>query len=144
MISETVKVNLVADAEARPVAVLVQKASQFESKVYIQAGDKKINAKSIMGMMRAHENIDIRPIFLRKTLYVPDVALCLLGTHSHTRNVAAVVKLHRMTGKAETLHTRLDSVFDVFAHLTRGMAAKRGVSVVIVDQEYPFFLFFCL
>lgn len=51
MISETVKVNLAADAEARPVAVLVQKASQYESKVYIQSGDKKINAKSIMGMM---------------------------------------------------------------------------------------------
>lgn len=51
MVNETVKVNLVADAEARPVAVLVQKASQYESKVYIQAGDKKINAKSIMGMM---------------------------------------------------------------------------------------------
>lgn len=51
MISKVVKVNLVADAEARPVAVLVQKASQFESKVYIESGDKKINAKSIMGMM---------------------------------------------------------------------------------------------
>lgn len=51
MVSETIKVNLAADAEARPVAVLVQKASQYESKVYIQAGDKKINAKSIMGMM---------------------------------------------------------------------------------------------
>ena len=51
MVNETVKVNLAADAEARPVAVLVQKASQFDSKVYIQSGDKKINAKSIMGMM---------------------------------------------------------------------------------------------
>ncbi|MGN0155329.1 MAG: HPr family phosphocarrier protein [Lachnospiraceae bacterium] len=51
MVSETIKVNLAADAEARPVAVLVQKASQFESKVFIQSGDKKINAKSIMGMM---------------------------------------------------------------------------------------------
>lgn len=51
MVNETVKVNLAADAEARPVAVLVQKASQYESKVYIQSGDKKINAKSIMGMM---------------------------------------------------------------------------------------------
>ena len=51
MCSETVKVNLASDAEARPVAVLVQKASQFESKVYIQSGDKKINAKSIMGVM---------------------------------------------------------------------------------------------
>lgn len=51
MVSKTIQVNLSADAEARPVAVLVQKASQFESKVYIQSGDKKINAKSIMGMM---------------------------------------------------------------------------------------------
>lgn len=51
MVSETIMVNLAADAEARPVAVLVQKASQYESKVYIQAGEKKINAKSIMGMM---------------------------------------------------------------------------------------------
>lgn len=51
MVSKSVKVNLVGDAEARPVAVLVQKASQFESKVYIVSDDKKINAKSIMGMM---------------------------------------------------------------------------------------------
>lgn len=51
MVSKTVKVNLTADAEARPVAVLVQKASQFESKVYIQSGERRINAKSIMGMM---------------------------------------------------------------------------------------------
>lgn len=51
MVSETVCVNLTADAEARPVAVLVQKASQFDSKVFIQSGDKRINAKSIMGMM---------------------------------------------------------------------------------------------
>ena len=43
--------NLTADVEARPVAVLVQKASQFESRVFIQSGDKRINAKSIMGMM---------------------------------------------------------------------------------------------
>lgn len=51
MVSKTIQVNLAADAEARPVAVLVQKASQFESRVYIQSDDKKINAKSIMGMM---------------------------------------------------------------------------------------------
>lgn len=51
MVSKTIKINLAADAEARPVAVLVQKASQFDSKVYIVSNDKKINAKSIMGMM---------------------------------------------------------------------------------------------
>ena len=58
MVSETIKVNLTGDAEARPVAVLVQKASQFESKVYIQSGDKRINAKSIMGMMSLGLNQD--------------------------------------------------------------------------------------
>jgi catabolite repression HPr-like protein len=31
--------------------MLVQVASQFESSVYINADDKKVNAKSIMGMM---------------------------------------------------------------------------------------------
>ncbi len=37
--------------EARPIAMLVQKASQFNSSVYLEVGNKKINAKSIMGMM---------------------------------------------------------------------------------------------
>ena len=37
--------------EARPIAMLVQKASQFNSTVHIEVGKKKINAKSIMGMM---------------------------------------------------------------------------------------------
>ena len=31
--------------------MLVQKASQFTSKVHIEIGNKKVNAKSIMGMM---------------------------------------------------------------------------------------------
>ena len=31
--------------------MLVQEASQYASKVYIQVGEKNINAKSIMGMM---------------------------------------------------------------------------------------------
>ena len=51
MVSKTVTINLSEDAEARPVAVLVQRASQFDSKVFIQSADKQINAKSIMGMM---------------------------------------------------------------------------------------------
>lgn len=51
MISRDVAVNLPADSEARPVAVLVQLASKYESKIYILVKDKRINAKSIMGMM---------------------------------------------------------------------------------------------
>lgn len=39
------------DMEARPIAHLVQEASQYASQVFIEIGNKKINAKSIMGMM---------------------------------------------------------------------------------------------
>jgi catabolite repression HPr-like protein len=51
MASKTVTVNLSREAEARPVAMIVQIASQFESRIFILDKDKKINAKSIMGMM---------------------------------------------------------------------------------------------
>ena len=37
--------------EARPVALLVQVASQYESRIYVEIAEKKVNAKSIMGMM---------------------------------------------------------------------------------------------
>lgn len=37
--------------DGRPIALLVQEASQYASKIYIQIGEKNINAKSIMGMM---------------------------------------------------------------------------------------------
>jgi len=44
-------INIPSGLEARPVALLVQVASQYESKIMVQTGDKQINAKSIMGMM---------------------------------------------------------------------------------------------
>ncbi len=50
MIKKTVTINC-EGLEARPIAMLVQKASQFSSKVHIEVGTKKVNAKSIMGMM---------------------------------------------------------------------------------------------
>lgn len=50
MIKKMVTINC-EGLEARPIAMLVQKASQFSSKVHIEIGTKKVNAKSIMGMM---------------------------------------------------------------------------------------------
>ena len=50
MIKKAVTINC-EGLEARPIAMLVQKASQFSSKVHIEIGNKKVNAKSIMGMM---------------------------------------------------------------------------------------------
>ena len=51
MISKNITINIPTNMEARPVALLVQVASQFESSIYVELQDKKVNAKSIMGMM---------------------------------------------------------------------------------------------
>lgn len=51
MISKEATICLENGLEARPVALLVQVASRFESDIYLEHGDKKVNAKSIMGMM---------------------------------------------------------------------------------------------
>ena len=51
MIKKTVTISNRNGLEARPIAMLVQKASQFNSNIYIEVGTKKVNAKSIMGMM---------------------------------------------------------------------------------------------
>lgn len=51
MIKKPITVQLSNGLEARPVALLVQVASQYESKIYVETENKKVNAKSIMGMM---------------------------------------------------------------------------------------------
>ena len=63
MKKQTVTIQIATGLEARPVAVLVQMASQFESHIYLIRDNKKVNAKSIMGMMtlglNAGESIEI-------------------------------------------------------------------------------------
>lgn len=57
MVQKSIEVKLDNGLEARPVAVFVQIASQYDSSIYVEvegdnnAGNKKVNAKSIMGMM---------------------------------------------------------------------------------------------
>ena len=51
MIKKPITIRLSSGLEARPVAMLVQVASQYESEIYVESGRKKVNAKSIMGMM---------------------------------------------------------------------------------------------
>ncbi|MCQ2539501.1 MAG: HPr family phosphocarrier protein [Acetatifactor sp.] len=51
MTTRSIKVLLDGGMDVRPVALLVQEASKYDSRVYIQMGTKKVNAKSIMGMM---------------------------------------------------------------------------------------------
>lgn len=51
MIRKPVTIRISNGLEVRPIAMLVQVASQFESEIYIENGNKRVNAKSIMGMM---------------------------------------------------------------------------------------------
>ncbi|MCR5421646.1 MAG: HPr family phosphocarrier protein [Lachnospiraceae bacterium] len=51
MKKKSIKIQLENGLEARPIAMLVQVASRYESSIYIETGEKKVNAKSIMGMM---------------------------------------------------------------------------------------------
>ncbi len=51
MIKKPITIQIPSRLEARPVALLVQVASQYESEIHVEIGQKSVNAKSIMGMI---------------------------------------------------------------------------------------------
>ena len=51
MTKRSITVRLEDGLDARPIAMLVQIASRHESSIHLVAEGKKVNAKSIMGMM---------------------------------------------------------------------------------------------
>lgn len=63
MITKNMTIELKQGLNARPVAVFVQVASQFDSSIFVEYENKKVNAKSIMGMMTlgiaAGENVTV-------------------------------------------------------------------------------------
>lgn len=51
MVEKQVEVQLKTGLQARPAALFVQEATQFSSEVFLEKDGKKVNAKSIMGLM---------------------------------------------------------------------------------------------
>lgn len=51
MVEKQVEVQLKTGLQARQAALFVQEANRYSSDVYLEKGDKKVNAKSIMGIM---------------------------------------------------------------------------------------------
>lgn len=51
MVSQSVTVVLDAGLHARSAALFVQTASKYASHIWVEKDDKKVNAKSIMGIM---------------------------------------------------------------------------------------------
>lgn len=51
LLEKKVTVKLETGLQARPAAQFVQEANRFQSDIFIEKDNKKINAKSIMGIM---------------------------------------------------------------------------------------------
>lgn len=51
MVEKQVEVKLKTGLQARPAALFVQEANRFSSEVFVEKDGKKVNAKSIMGLM---------------------------------------------------------------------------------------------
>lgn len=51
MTKRPITIQIPSGLEARPVALLVQVASQYVSQIHVEVDGKRVNAKSIMGMM---------------------------------------------------------------------------------------------
>ncbi len=51
MLVKQVEVKLKTGLQARPAALFVQEANRFSSDIYLEKDGKKVNAKSIMGLM---------------------------------------------------------------------------------------------
>lgn len=48
---KSVVIRMGGELEARPIANLVQTATRYVSQTYLEVGEKRVNIKSIMGMM---------------------------------------------------------------------------------------------
>lgn len=83
MIKKPVKVRFNDDFEARAIALIVQEANQYSSSIYIETENKKINAKSIMGMMSLQlidgEEINIMADGTDEEMAVAGVESIMLG-----------------------------------------------------------------
>lgn len=51
MTEKTVQVKLKLGLQARQAALFVQEANRFSADIFLEKDDKKVNAKSIMGVM---------------------------------------------------------------------------------------------
>jgi phosphotransferase system HPr (HPr) family protein len=51
MVERKVTVNLETGLHARPAARFVQEANKYSAEIHVVKGNKKVNAKSIMGIM---------------------------------------------------------------------------------------------
>ena len=79
-----IKVNLKGELEASEIARFVQVANQYKSAIYIEIdGNRRINAKSIMGMMNFlsgnESEVVVNAQGVDEAMAVEALAACLTG-----------------------------------------------------------------
>ncbi|HHV30278.1 HPr family phosphocarrier protein [Acetivibrio mesophilus] len=51
MIKKEITINNILGLESKPAAMFIQKASNYKSNVWIEKGERKANAKSLLGLL---------------------------------------------------------------------------------------------
>ena len=62
MISKEVVVKNIEGLHARPATLFIQKANTFKSSVWIENGDRRANAKSLLGVLSLGISMDMKII----------------------------------------------------------------------------------
>ena len=85
MVKKDMKVEIKDGLNVGTVALFIQKASQFDSAIYLKYGDKKVNAKSIMGMMSLNiasgEQISVSADGKDESVALSSIEIYLCCTH---------------------------------------------------------------
>ena len=80
MVKKSIVVKLDQKTDVMPIAMLVQVASQYESSIYVDADEKRVKAKSIMGMMTLGLNSGLKVVV---TADGPDEAQAVDGIEAY-------------------------------------------------------------
>lgn len=51
MVTKTVKVTNSVGLHARPATLFIQKANEYKSSLWLERGDRRVNAKSLLGVL---------------------------------------------------------------------------------------------
>ncbi len=51
MVAKSMEIRIPAGLDPSTIALFIQTASQYDSKVYVESENRRVNAKSLMGMM---------------------------------------------------------------------------------------------
>ena len=144
MVSKSMTINIPKGLEARPVALLVQVASQYESSIYVEIQEKKVNAKSIMSTHRRLILLTLAtfrpPGYVRFGRFTSSMEVIVSGrVSSSIGDVCARLQVVSIVSLAMMLSTRgqpLASMLVAVVLLTSSLR-RNGISPRMIEPRCP-------